>query len=468
MKQSIQNTKILCTLGPSSRTKDTIEQMVKAGMDGARINTSHGDIPQYKGLIDIVRSLGNFPIVMDTQGPKIRLRMKEPAEVHEGDALRAGFTSKDDVYLDQKVQDYVSPGNRALIDDGAVEAVIEEKSHDSLVFRFKNGGHLTSGRSVNFPKTRIPLESLTDKDRQCLAFAKETELDYIALSFTRSKDDVLHCRQLLQGSPVKIIAKIENHEGIDHFDEILAAADGIMIARGDMGVELEPEEIPMLQKQLIEKCNEAGKLVITATQMLQSMVDSPRPTRAEASDVANAILDGSDVVMLSGETANGHYPIAAVEMMARIAGRAEKFLKKVYSIQPGVEIERAICDSIKNICEESNIQKIVTITHQGHTAKLVSRLRLQPEILAFAEDITLQRELNLYFGVRPIPFPAGHAQLSLPQAGWHLWQAGYVQENDMILFVSSEFMPNGYKTNTLQVLQIRDLLAYWKSAGMKM
>ena len=235
MNCSMQNTKIICTLGPSSRTKEIIEKIVEAGMDGARINTSHGDFTQYLELIQIVRSFSKIPIIMDTQGPKIRLRMKFPMEIHEGETLWAGFNDTNDCYLDQNVRDYISEGSRVLIDDGAEEAVIVEKGDDHVVFRFKNGGYITSGRAVNFPKARIPLASLTGKDKQCLEFAKENEVDFIALSFTRSKEDVMNCRERLGASSVKIIAKIENHEGIDNFDEILAVADGNHDCTGGYG-----------------------------------------------------------------------------------------------------------------------------------------------------------------------------------------------------------------------------------------
>jgi pyruvate kinase len=453
-----KKTKILCTLGPASNSPDVIRGMVKAGMNGARINTSHGDFEQYRTMIETVRSIAALPIVMDTQGSKIRLRMKQDIEVREGDRFEVGFNREDEVYLDADVFEQLEVGDRALVDDGVFEAFVECKKNQTICLHFSNGGTLTSGRAVNFPKKKLPLEALNAKDKQSLRFAKEMKVDFIALSFTRTKEDIDICRYYLQGGAVKIIAKIENQQGVDHFDEILEHADGIMIARGDMGVELEPEEIPIIQKRLIQKCNEAGKPVITATQMLQSMISHPRPTRAETSDVANAILDGSDVVMLSGETASGRYPVKAVQMMARIAMFAEQFVQKSISGREG--IEGAICDSIKTLCEAANVDKIVTVTRRGYTAKLISRLRLQPEIFALTFNEDINRELHLYYGVQPVMCPFPEKYISPAEAGMFLYEKGLLREQELVLFASGEYHPKDQRTNTIQIIRMQELADY--------
>jgi len=351
-----------------------------------------------------------------------------------------------------------------MIDDGNFEAVIEEKDATSIAFRFKNGGTLISGRAVNFPGKSLPLPPLTQKDIQSLQFAREMNIDFIALSFTRGKDDILACRSYLEGSEVKIIAKIENQQGIDSFDEILAHADGVMIARGDMGVELPPQDVPIVQKRLIRSCLKSDRLVITATQMLQSMIDNPRPTRAEISDVANAILDGSDVVMLSGETATGKYPIEAVRMMNQIALAAEPSIHFEQSAKER-SVETAICDSVHVLCDTANVDKIVTVTRRGRTARLISRLRLQQPVLALTGKETTFRELHLHYGVTPVLYENLPDSIRMATAGMYLYERGHIQEDDLVLFVSGEYNPTSRSTNTLQIITMKEMIAYCRTMG---
>ncbi|MBN2329209.1 MAG: pyruvate kinase [Candidatus Omnitrophica bacterium] len=455
----MKKTKILCTFGPAADSDEIIQSMVDAGMNGVRINSSHGDFDQYARFIHRIRRFADIPIVLDTQGPKIRLRMRQPLCTAENDVIRIGFSPDHEFYLDANIYDHLHVGDRALIDDGAFDAVILEKSQNVILLQFKNEGCLVSGRAVNFPGKALPLPPLTEKDIRSIQFARDQNIDYIALSFTRSKEDVLACKSRIDGSPVKIIAKIENQQGVDNFDEILEHVDGVMIARGDMGVELPPEEVPMVQKKLIRACCSTSHLVITATQMLQSMIDHPRPTRAEMSDVANAILDGSDVVMLSGETATGRYPVEAVRVMNRIAAAAEPFIDLQ---QPANDqsVETALCDSVRNLCVAVHIDKIVTITRRGRTAKMISRLRLQPPILALTAREEAFRELHLYFGVVPVIYESLPPSIQTAAAGMHLYQQGYIQPEDLILFVSGEYNPSVSSTNTLQILSMKDMIRY--------
>ncbi len=459
----MKKTKILCTAGPATQSPEILQRMVDAGMNALRLNTSHGDFSEYHRMIEQLSCLGNYPVVMDTQGPKIRLRMKEAIEVAHESRVKVGFHPGNDFYLDADVFDYVNVGDRALIDDGTFEAYIMEKTSRYVVFEFCNEGTLFSGKAVNFPKKALPLATLTDKDHKTLEFAQEHEIDYIALSFTRGKHDIDACREKLGSSRVKIIAKIENQQGVDHIQEIIDNVDGVMIARGDMGVELEPEEIPILQKRLIHLCNQAGVLVITATQMLQSMINNPRPTRAETSDVANAILDGSDVVMLSGETAVGQYPVESVRMMSRIARYAEKHVR--FQDPPAVDrgTERAICDSIKSLCDMAGVNKIVSVTRRGRTAKMISRLRLQQEILALTSKEETFRELHLYYGIKPVMFPRMKGSVPTISAGMYLHKQGYIDEEDLVLFASGEYQPSDYNTNTIQILPMKDMLDYCRT-----
>lgn len=458
-------TKILCTIGPASNSEETIREMAAGGMNAARLNTSHGDFEQYRTTIERIRRVADIPIIMDTQGPKVRLRMKHSINLKAGYVLRVGFHSGEEYYLDTNIYNELAPGDHAMIDDGNFEAVIEEKDSNSVAFRFKNGGSLISGRAVNFPGKALPLAALTEKDIQSLQFAREMNIDYVALSFTRNKEDILACRSRLEGSEVKIIAKIENQQGIDRFDEILERADGIMIARGDMGVELPPQEVPIVQKRLIRSCLASGRLVITATQMLQSMIDNPRPTRAEISDVANAVLDGTDVVMLSGETAAGKYPIDAVRMMASIARSAEPF---VHFEQPAKDrsVETAICDSVHLLCDTAHVDKIVTVTRRGRTAKMISRLRVQQPIFALTSKETAFRELHLHFGITPVLYENLPDSIRMATAGMYLHLRGYIQESDTVLFVSGEYNPTSRSTNTLQIITMKEIIDYCRDYGI--
>ncbi len=459
--------KILCTIGPSSNSIEILKSMYNAGMDAARINTSHGTFDDYRQIIANLRAVGNMPIVMDTQGPKIRLRMKQEKTIMACEQLEVGFDPGNDCYLDAPVMEQLGVGDHALLDDGAFEAIIESRDHRTITFRFMNGGHLTSGRAVNFPRKELPLATLTEKDKQSLDFAKEMDIDYIGLSFSRGKIDLQTCRYYLGDCAVKIIAKIENQQGVDNFDEILENADGIMIARGDMGVELPPEEIPIIQKQLIHKCNEVGKPVITATQMLQSMVNNPRPTRAETSDVANAILDGSDIVMLSGETANGKYPVEAVRMMSRVALHAEKEIERPHEIHVGRGVERAICDSVKMLSDSAGVEKIVTVTRHGNTAKLISRLRLQPNIYALTSDERSFRELHLYFGIIPVMYNTSEELISAADAGVFLHEQGLIEDHELILITSAEHQPSDLRTNAIQIVHVGDLIKCYAHDGQQ-
>ncbi|MGI6454562.1 MAG: pyruvate kinase [bacterium] len=462
----MKKTKILCTIGPSCSSVITLKRMLDNGMNAVRINTSHGNFDQYHEMITNIRNVANIPIVMDTQGPKIRLRMKESRDIAAGEEVTVGFDPSHDLYMDAEIYEYIDAGDRTLIDDGNFEARITKKENQTIGLKFINGGHVTSGRAVNFPKRSLPLAPLTEKDLQSLKFAREMNVDFIALSFARGKDDINQCRAHLEGSQVKIISKIENQQGVDNFTEILRLSDGIMVARGDMGVELDAEEIPIIQKRLIKACNESGKLVITATQMLQSMIDSPRPTRAEISDVANAILDGSDIVMLSGETATGKYPVETVQMMNRIALYSEKFVHKPSTFVAGLGVERAICNSVKDLCESAGVNKIVTVTRRGHTARLISRLRLKPQILALTAREEAFRELHLYYGVLPVMYPELTGSIRTSTAGMFLFNEGLIASDDLVLFASGEYHPSEHLTNTLQLIRMRDLADYCERFGI--
>jgi pyruvate kinase len=434
-KLDVKRTKIVCTIGPASSDEATLRAMIRAGMDVARINFSHGDHATHARNIGLIRQLAKeeeavIAIMGDMQGPKIRLGQiaHEPVMVNQGETLTLTTGEADGTNMlfplphPEFLKD-VRVGHRLLIDDGQLEfKVTTRQPNNDLVCEVVVGGPLSSRKGVCAPGSTLTLSAITEKDREDVKFALDMQLDYIAMSFVRSGNDIRELRWLCQFFGVEnvaIIAKIEKREAIDAFEEILEMADGVMVARGDLGVETPAEEVPIHQKEIIRRCNEVGKPVITATQMLQSMVDNPRPTRAEASDVANAIFDGSDAVMLSGETAAGKYPVVAVETMARIALMAEENFDKAARLDHtqrlvlrGLEVAKGgedfsvpLSRAASQIADSLGAKLIVTTTWTGTTARQIALTRPKTRILGVTPNETTQRRLALIWGVYPITVP---------------------------------------------------------------
>ncbi|HEX3034091.1 MAG TPA: pyruvate kinase [Thermodesulfobacteriota bacterium] len=414
-------TKIICTIGPKSQPPEILERLIRAGMNVARLNFSHGTQSEHGEVITEVRSISKrlgYPvaILQDLAGPKIRIGEIEGGSI----TLESGETfiltnrqvkgNKHEVSITYPdLPKEIQPGDTLLLSDGALELEVLQTDGTDIESRVIIGGPLSSHKGINLPTRSIRASSFTNKDKNDLAFGIEQEVDYVALSFVRAASDILEVRRFIEdrGCDIPIIAKIEKHEALEKIDEIIEAVDGIMVARGDLGVEIPLEKVPLVQKMLIEKSNRAGKPVITATQMLRSMVDNPRPTRAEVTDVANAILDGTDAVMLSEETAMGNYPVEAVEMMAKIAEDAElgfpyhlwiyRFESKNVKTVPEA-VSHAACSLAENIDASS----IVTFTYSGSTARLVSKYRPRRPILALTPLEKTYRQLALTWGVTPI------------------------------------------------------------------
>lgn len=415
----MRSTKIVCTIGPASEKPETIKAMIQAGMNVARLNFSHGSHEEHGERIKNIRRAAeemgkNIAILLDTRGPEIRLGdFANPPVILEtgqqfilttepvpGDGRRVTVTYKD-LHRD------VAPGDRILVDDGLIELKAVAVQGQEVICRVINGGKVSNRKGVNLPGVKINLPAVTEKDVKDIRFGIRQGVDFIAASFVRRVADVLAIRQLLEeeGANIDIIAKLESRECIDNLDEIINAANGIMVARGDLGVEIPAEEVPILQKQIIACCNQVGKPVITATQMLDSMIHNPRPTRAEASDVANAIFDGTDAIMLSGETANGKYPVEAVETMDRIARRAEKSMDRGLKVRTdGCNVTDIIGQAVCAAATQLNASAIVTATTSGYTAKMISRYRPPgAPIVAVTPDKGVQRRLALVWGVIPLP-----------------------------------------------------------------
>jgi pyruvate kinase len=427
LRNSLRRTKIVATIGPATSSPAVLRELIEAGATTLRLNFSHGTHEDHQRSIRLIRQISfelNQPvgILQDLQGPKIRLGRFEtgPVVVNRGDPFIltsravAGSQQISSVTY-EPLADEVPEGAVILLDDGKVEMQVEkvDRALRELQCRVVVGGILSNNKGVNFPGVYLSIKALTDKDRKDLMFGLDQGVDWVALSFVRNPQDVLEIKELITsaGKQVPVIAKIEKHEAIDQMEAILSICDGVMVARGDLGVELPAEDVPILQKKLIATANRLGIPVITATQMLDSMVHSPRPTRAEISDVANAILDGTDAVMLSNETAVGKYPVEAVATMARIAVRIEREQSIRNLEDSGRSIPNAISHAVGQIAEQLRAAAIMTLTKTGATARNVSKFRPHTPILAITPHVDVARQLQLVWGVKPL------LVLDLPSAG---------------------------------------------------
>ena len=418
----MRKTKIICTMGPSTEKGDTLKKLIEAGMNVARMNFSHGDFDEHGGRLKSLRKYSKelgLPVaaLLDTKGPEIRLGDFEAGRVELKEGQEFTLTARDILGTEKEVSitykqlpKDVKPGSSILLDDGLIGLEVKEVSGDDIVCTVMNGGPVSNHKGVNVPGTDLSMDYLSEKDKADLIWGAENDVDFIAASFVREAADVIAIRDLLKahgGEKIQIIAKIENEQGVRNIDGILEAADGIMVARGDMGVEIPCEEVPVVQKNLIKKANQAGKIVVTATQMLDSMIKNPRPTRAEATDVANAIYDGTVAIMLSGETAAGAYPVEALKTMVKIAERTEKdinyrrrFFEHDRKANP--DVTDAICHATCTTALDLKAKAIISVTKSGRSAKMVSRYKPDCDIVACAMDEKVCRQLNLAWGVTPL------------------------------------------------------------------
>ncbi len=444
---SLRRTKIVATIGPATSSPEVLKALIEAGATTLRLNFSHGSHADHQRSIRLIRQTAfelNQPvgILQDLQGPKIRLGQFEtgPVVVKKGDRFTltsrslAGTQEVSCVTYDRLAEE-VPAGATILLDDGRVEMRVEEvdRAAKELHCRIVVGGTLSNNKGVNFPGVYLSVKAMTDKDREDLMFGLDQGVDWVALSFVRNPQDVLEIKDLISsaGKQVPVVAKIEKHEAIEQMEAILALCDGVMVARGDLGVELPAEDVPILQKRLIATANRLGIPIITATQMLDSMVHSPRPTRAEVSDVANAILDGTDAVMLSNETAVGKHPVEAVATMARIATRIEQE-KALAAIPPSLKdphrsIPNAISQAVAQIAEQLSAAAIMTLTKTGSTARNVSKFRPHIPILAVTPHVDVARQLQLVWGVKPL------LVLDLPSTGQTFQAALNVAQEKQLL-----------------------------------
>ena len=452
----MRNTKIVCTLGPASNSVETIGALLDAGTGAVRLNFSHGDHEQHARTIEHVRAAAKprrrlIPIIADLQGPKIRtgpIDGREAIEAVAGQTLRLASqpgSDKDSISIDYPfLSEDVRPGDAIMIDDGAIELRVKEIEGADVLTEVITGGSILPRKGVNIPGASLQLPSLTDKDKRDLDFALAQGADYVALSFVRSGKDVQALRDIVDetGSDAHVIAKLEKPQALDHLREILDISDGVMVARGDLGVELSPWQVPIEQKRIINEAARARKPVITATQMLQSMIDRPSPTRAEASDVANAVFDGSDALMLSGETAVGRYPVESVQMMARIIEKAEasreEFSVRLAAIGDSQgDLSAAVAHSASELAAELGAKYIVVYSESGYTARLVSKHRPQCPILALSRHEHVCRKMKLLWGVRSKILPQVDDLDALVAAtDALLLELGWVERGDLICVVA--------------------------------
>ncbi|SHE75956.1 pyruvate kinase [Seinonella peptonophila] len=481
----LRKTKIVCTIGPASESVDVLQEMISRGMNVARLNFSHGSHDEHALRIQRIRQAADdagsvVAILLDTKGPEIRtgeLSLPEVSlEVGASFILTtkpvAGDQERVSISYSQLPKE-VKIGGTILIDDGLIGLTVEKKTETDIYCRVQNGGLLKSRKGVNVPGVRIQLPGITEKDEADIRFGIKQNVDFIAASFVRKAEDVLEIRRILeeQGSDAQIIAKIENQEGIENIDSILQVADGIMVARGDMGVEIPVEEVPIVQKEIIRKCNQVGKPVITATQMLDSMQRNPRPTRAEASDVANAIFDGTDAIMLSGETAAGRYPLETVSTMASIARRTETELDydELFRVRAR-EIDLGITDSISqavvSTAQGLDCSAIITPTVSGRTASRVSKYRPRAPIIATTTEPSILRKLNLIWGVYPVVSEfASSTDEMFQQAINSVLASGMVAQGELVILTAGVPVGKPGNTNLMKVHVIGGVLAHGQGVG---
>ena len=469
----MKKTKIICTIGPASQNPETIKEMIEAGMNVCRLNFSHGSYEEQKQKLMTIVTISEemkrpVATLLDTKGPEIRLRTFEEGKVILEEGQKFTLTTKDvpgtkdmvSVTYENIVND-VTVGGSVLIDDGLIELTVEEITETDLICRVVNGGPVSNRKGVNLPGAELSMPFISEQDRSDILFGIDCGFDFIALSFVRTKEDVLEVRKMLdeKRSPMKIIAKIENMQGINNLDEILKVSDGIMVARGDMGVEIPLEEVPVIQKRMIRKAVAMGKHVITATQMLESMTKNPRPTRAEATDVANAIFDGTTAIMLSGETANGKYPVEAVKTMARIAERAEKdinynkLLRKIHDNKEK-DITEAISHATCTIAADLNAAAIITVSMSGFTAEKVSRFKPSCPIVCCSVNPRVCRQAALLWGVTPLLIEKKMTTEDLfKEALWAAEKAGKIKKGDKVVVTAGVPLGVSGNTNMIRVVE---------------
>ncbi len=481
----MKKTKIICTVGPTTDKPGLLTEMLKAGMDMARFNFSHGEQPEQAIRIAMVRKAAQearkvVALIADTKGPEMRLGVFKKGKVMLEDGHDFCLTTED-IEGDESISSVnyaglpveLAIGDEILLNDGKLTLKVAHIESNKIHTKVIHGGEISSRKRVAVPGVKLKLPFLSQQDKNDIIFAVENDMDYIAASFVQTQEDVIAIRKLLEekGSSIGIIAKIESRDGVDNIDEILRVTDGVMVARGDLGVEIPAEEVPLVQKAIIAKCNKAGKPVITATQMLESMISNYRATRAEASDVANSIFDGTDVIMLSGETASGAYPLEAVQTMAKIAIRTEEALDyvKIFrnkGIGAKVNMTDAISHATVQVAQELEGDAILTITESGYTARMIAKYRPQAKVIAVSPTEKSIRRMQMYWGIKPLLGAVSQGTdeiiaLSLKRAE----EEGLLKEGDLVVVTAGMNVGKIGSTNLIKVINLGNKIMHGVGIG---
>ena len=470
----MRKTKIICTIGPACEGEERLRELMLAGLNVARFNFSHGSHEEHKIKFERVNKISGelgLPVatLLDTKGPEIRLKTIENGRTELTRGQKFALTTEEVIGNSERVsityknlKNDVSVGTTILIDDGLIEMVVDEIDETDIICTVVNGGPISNNKGVNVPGASLSMPYISDVDRSDIMFGCDMGFDYLAASFVRCREDILEVRGILKecGSNMKIIAKIENMQGIRNLDEILEASDGIMVARGDMGVEIPMEEVPVVQKRMIKKAEALGKHVITATQMLESMIKNPRPTRAETTDIANAIYDGTTAIMLSGESAAGLYPVEAVRTMARIAERTEQDINYRGRMKSRTEIDTmdittAISHATCTTAMDLQAAAIITVTISGFTAGMIAKYKPQCPIIACSVSPGICRQLNLYWGVTPVWIKRENCAEDLFEKAVHAAEeAGYIKKGDRVVLTAGVPLGVSGNTNMIRVVEV--------------
>ncbi len=470
----MRKTKIICTIGPASESEERLRELMLAGMNVARFNFSHGTHEEHKKKFDRVIKVSSelnlqVATLLDTKGPEIRLKNIEGGQAELIAGQKFILTTEDMIGNNEKVsityknlKDDIEVGTTILIDDGLIEMVVEDIEETDIICRVINGGPISNHKGVNVPGAVLSMPYISEVDRSDILFGCDMGFDFLAASFVRSREDILEVRKILDehNSYMKIIAKIENMQGIHNLEEILEVSDGIMVARGDMGVEIPMEEVPVVQKQMIKLAEAMGKHVITATQMLESMMKNPRPTRAETTDIANAIYDGTTAIMLSGESAAGLYPVEAVKTMAKIAERTEEAIDydermKMRKNTADLDVTTAISHATCTTAMDLKAAAIITVTISGFTAEMISRYKPKCPIIAFSVSPRVCRQLSLCWGVTPVWMARESTADDLfDEAVKAAKGAGYIKEGDRVVLTAGIPLGISGKTNMIHVVEV--------------
>lgn len=454
-------TKIIATIGPACMDRKTLKQMIKSGVSCARINTAHGDFKQYDKMLRLIRRIKDLPVMIDVKGPEIRIRLEKELVVEPRKEYVFYYKNKKP-FFSYDFSKEIRKGDKIFFDNGQIKSRVKKKDKDSVSLVFEEESVIHPNKGVNIPGKSLKIPSLSKKDVQAIKYALKNKAAFIALSFVRNKKDVEGLKKLLKESEIGIISKIENNEGIKNIDEIIDASDGVMIARGDLGVEIPEEKIPVLQKNIIRKCIQRGRISIVATQMLENMTHHPMPTRAEVSDVANAIMDGADAVMLSGETASGKYPVKAVQVMRKVARETEKTTGNKVDMSRTGGISEEMSKAAYHISLRVNTDKIICVTRSGYSAALLSRFRSNKELIAVTRHEMTARKLGLVRGVNPVLLKAIPTKDMIPSIAKELYKEKHLAITDKLVFFAGIKTLKEHVSNLIEVHDVKELLEYGK------